>query len=714
MPQRKVAILGGGVGAMTAAWSLTNYDGWQADWDITVYQMGWRLGGKGASGRNCDIAQRIEEHGLHMWMGFYHNAFAMIQQAYAECLRDGLTPGSPMKDWREAFHPQSSISIAEQLDPGWNVWTQNWPIDPNGDPAVCPFEKEPWHFVLDVLRWLVERWEQAPHFGVKLTAAEDSANWQIAPSIKDRIEAHLIPAAPSACDTLLHMALRVAESIPADALKACESLIEALLHLIQEFARCAFQALEREVEQSDFYRRLRTSLDFFLPVAKGLIADDVINKGFDSIDGSTLVDFVVGHGGDSGNDLLRSFPDSAFAYEKGDPARPNWAAGTALRAIFRLSFDRPGALAWKMQGGMGDIVFTPLYKVLQHRGVHFEFFHKITDVLPTTDGSAVGEIQLKRQVELLQPYDPLYPVNGLLCWPDRPLWKQIKNGAELEKSGINLESYWPANDIGTPVTLQAGRDFDVVVMGISLGALPFAAGGLVNANKKWQDMVKHVQTIPTQAFQLWMTESASDLGWSGDAGDEYAAMISGYVEPHDTYADMSHLIPRECWPTPLGQIAYFCNAMPDAGIPLDDPGFPQRQTDAAYQAALDFVTGESAFYWPKFLDAHGAPRWDVLSDLGSGTGEQRFKAQFFRANYEPSERFVLSLAESLPYRIPSGDSGYSNLVLAGDWTRNGLNTGCVEAAVMSGMQASRALCGHPAHIIGETDFPSAAAVSGAR
>ena len=61
---KKIAILGGGLGGMTAAYGLTRKPGWQQEYEITVYQMGWRLGGKGASGRNRAAGQRIEEHGL--------------------------------------------------------------------------------------------------------------------------------------------------------------------------------------------------------------------------------------------------------------------------------------------------------------------------------------------------------------------------------------------------------------------------------------------------------------------------------------------------------------------------------------------------------------------------------------------------------------------------------------------------------------------------
>jgi len=51
------------------------------------------LGGKGASGRNMDHGARIEEHGLHVWAGFYENAFRMMTRCYEEL---GRPPGSPL------------------------------------------------------------------------------------------------------------------------------------------------------------------------------------------------------------------------------------------------------------------------------------------------------------------------------------------------------------------------------------------------------------------------------------------------------------------------------------------------------------------------------------------------------------------------------------------------------------------------------------------
>ena len=72
----KIAIIGGGMGGLTAAFDLSSKD-LSNKFDITVYQMGWRLGGKCATGRNQSKNQRIEEHGIHAFAGSYYNALKL-------------------------------------------------------------------------------------------------------------------------------------------------------------------------------------------------------------------------------------------------------------------------------------------------------------------------------------------------------------------------------------------------------------------------------------------------------------------------------------------------------------------------------------------------------------------------------------------------------------------------------------------------------------
>ena len=95
----RVAVLGGGLGAMSAAFELTATRELRERYEVTVYQQGWRLGGKGASGRNAAIGERIEEHGLHAFMGFYEHAFALMRAAYAEWRKE---PDNPFQTWQDA------------------------------------------------------------------------------------------------------------------------------------------------------------------------------------------------------------------------------------------------------------------------------------------------------------------------------------------------------------------------------------------------------------------------------------------------------------------------------------------------------------------------------------------------------------------------------------------------------------------------------------
>jgi len=66
-------------------------------------------------------------------------------------------------------------------------------------------------------------------------------------------------------------------------------------------------------------------------------------------------------------------------------------------------------------------------------------------------------------------------------------------------------------------------------------------------------------------------------------------------------------------------------------------------------------------------------------------------------------RYVLTPPNSTQFRIPAGGSGFANLVVAGDWTKNGIDAGCAEAASTSGMLASQHISGYPRRIKDYTD-----------
>jgi uncharacterized protein with NAD-binding domain and iron-sulfur cluster len=131
--KKRIAILGGGVGSLSTAFALTSQPDWQQRYEITIYQVGWRLGGKGASGRNRekDKQHRVEEHGFHVWLGFYDNAFKMIKETYAEL---AFTTG-PLRTWQDAFKKHSLIVLEEQHNGERKRWLVDFPTGPR-EPAA--------------------------------------------------------------------------------------------------------------------------------------------------------------------------------------------------------------------------------------------------------------------------------------------------------------------------------------------------------------------------------------------------------------------------------------------------------------------------------------------------------------------------------------------------------------------------------------------------
>src|SRR5918994_2051296 len=116
----RVAILGGGMGGLATAWRLSE-PGWRDRFDqIIVYQRGWRLGGKGASSRGRH--GRIEEHGLHVWLGFYENAFRLLRECYTELDRPTNDPGASILTWRDAMQHATGVGMEDREGADWRHW----------------------------------------------------------------------------------------------------------------------------------------------------------------------------------------------------------------------------------------------------------------------------------------------------------------------------------------------------------------------------------------------------------------------------------------------------------------------------------------------------------------------------------------------------------------------------------------------------------------
>jgi uncharacterized protein with NAD-binding domain and iron-sulfur cluster len=661
---------------LTAAWSLSD-PATREDVEITVYQRGWRLGGKGASGRGPH--GRIEEHGLHVWLGYYDNAFRVVREVYEELDRGRTDPGCPVATWRDAFIPEHRVGVEDLRDGEWAHWVATFsgndcePGTAGADEPVTMvgFFEQALRLLQDFVRSIRPPAAAPEPVGVVLSA---HAQPPPRPAVSREQFAALLRQTEIAATIAIVESLRVLEAALPPSSALASSLVARLGNMRAD--------LVAALAQADDSRRSWQIADMLLTCMLGALRDGLLAPAPDvaRIDDLDFREWLARHGAHAqtlDSPLIRGLYDLVFAYEQGDTRRPRFAAGLGLFLATKLFFDYKGAIFWKLAAGMGDVVFAPLYQALRARGVRFAFFHRVDALRLNGDRTAVAAIELGRQAQLAgAEYDPLVRVRGLPCFPSAPLEGQL-----VAPPAADVESAYGARDSEHAVTLVAGEDFDDVVLATSLGIVPSICGELVAHSPRWRAMVERVATVPTQALQVWLRPSERELGWAHPG-----STVSGYVTPFDTYASMSHTVAREDWPADGAprSVGYFCSVL------TEREAADRARADENVQAnAIEFLTRSAGHLWPAAVDAEGHFRWELLAGDGS-------HARYCRANVDPSDRYVQSLPGTGRFRLRADGSGYRNLFLAGDWIDCGLNAGCVEAAALAGLQAANAVRGRPA------------------
>jgi uncharacterized protein with NAD-binding domain and iron-sulfur cluster len=687
--RKRVAILGGGAGALAAAFELTATPELRETYDLTVYQLGWRCGGKGASGRrDINGALRIEEHGLHVWFGFYENAFDVMRRVYEELSRP---EGAPLRTWQDAFHPTNEVVLCDDTeDDRWIPRHFHFP--PNDALPGMAGDPPSLHGLMrEAIRTL------------RLVEPPDHAKLRM-----------------RALDTFFDGFLLALEKLMGDTEDDGET---DMTRMFEGFMRFAKPLLHLGADPADaeeplicqFLRgltdviwtitggdRYAMTFDVTTTVFRGILSDNLDDEsrgGFGQANDEEFMAWMKRHGARQEtldkSPILRAFYQLCFGYEDGDRTQPCIAAGKALQAMLRMCLGYKGAIIWKMQAGMGDAIFAPMYEALRARGVRFAFFHEVTNVGTTPDGTLVDRIAVRRQARTKDSaeYLPLIPDHGgLLSWPAEPLFDQLEGGADAYRDVLfeRCESGPDPEDL----TLRVGEDFDLVVMGMSVASLPDVTQEIAATDPKFQPMLDHAMTVATQALQVWMTDTPERLGPGNPEG-----MISGaYIKPLDTLCDMSHLLEREGWAAaglPVTSIGYFCGTMA-----REDEAADQRTADErAYAAGVEHLKTHSSVLWPGAIDPSPF-NWTLLYDHAETDGDARVSSQYWRANVFGSERYVLTPPGSIEHRMRPSEAKATNLALAGDWTRNGICGGSVEAAVTSGKLAAQHLSGHPAVVPG--------------
>lgn len=701
-PLPKVVILGGGMGALATAWSLSQ-PGWRDRFEsVTVYQRGWRLGGKGATGRGPD--DRVEEHGLHVLLGYYHNTFDLLGEVYRELDREHTDPDCPIRDLEDMLIASPRVGVTDLYDGQWSTWTAAFSIDgtvpgradrPTAPMSIVELARRALTLLLD--------------FSVSTIGAPSPTDADDEPHVRLDLGPDDPPAAPfgdwferagtlgtRGVLSLLAGALEAIVAVQRDGRRWFRSS-DPFVAFVSGPLDVAHDHLRRLTVDDEASRRFFQLADIIVTILRGLAAEGVFTNP------SRLrllndVDFrawLTEHGADPvtvESPLIRGVYDLAFAYRDGDPDAPAFPAGLGIYLSGRMFFDYQGSIFWKMRCGMGDAIFAPMYQALRRRGVEFRFFHSLQNI-EVGAGRRIEAIELRRQADLppgSDRYEPLVRVKDLPAWPAAPVCDRLDttSGGSADSDELaGSEALWGDPPGSTPVILRAGEDFDIAVLGVSLGMVPHVCRELIEANPRWRAMVDNVGTVATQAMQLWLDPTEPELGWH-DAD----VTISGYVEPFDTWASMNHVLEHESWPRCGGPqtLAYFCNAL-QTRAPASAAG--QRAAEEQVRLnAIHFLDRHVGLYWPRavrlFPDRFD---WSLLHAPDTAQHVERLDAQYLRANLDPSDRYVQALPGSSGYRIRPDETGYDNLFVAGDWTDTGLNAGCLEAAVISGMLAANAI-----------------------
>lgn len=724
--RRKIAILGGGLASLSAAYELTSYPGWRDRYEVTLYQIGWRVGGKTANG--FGPADRIEERGIHIFQGWYANAFRMVRDAYAYIEEHDLAPGSPLRKWTDAFVPDDATLFTQQ-SAKTGEWT-NWPVlfpyndelpGEAGPPPVFEIIGEAVGLLAELVlgspyadhqswiqkllspivihTWFTPPWEKSgpdwwKHLKESLGGVTSHARPELAWVERARDLARGAAQTPTVS----------IGGVEVSALRAAAALLGGFVALLRELAPA-------DRTKDDRLEHVYVLAEYGLANLRGVL-DDVYDERTHRLDWKKINDrdyreWLLSHG------LPEDLRDSApvrFIYcgafhnlYQGTPGR--LAADLGVRSLL-ASVAYRGSLVWKLVAGTGGSLTAPLYKFLSHRGVRFEFFRAVEEI-HWSPGEEIESITVGVQVDLAKDvarYAPLRKVKDVDGWPSAPHYDQLdpEQARRLREGAIDLESPWAAWSPVRADVLRRGVDFDDVILGIPIRATEQICSRIVERSDAWAKMVQNVRTTPTLGVQLWLRPTLAELGmkmsaWGMEEGDEPNSVI--YADLLYSWTDMGSVLSFEGWrPDEMpGELSYYCGTWDSGPLPPpSDHGFPARERERLVSTTREWLDRNMGWFFPRAI-RDGRFDLSLLVDPRDPSnerdvpGDERLARQWFVVNAAPSEQYTLAWPGTDRYRLAADQSGFANLFLAGDWTNFGLNIGHVEGAVTSGLRAAQAL-----------------------
>ncbi len=705
---KRIAILGAGPSALTAAWNLSEPG---LAHEITIYTQGWRAGGLCASGR-VGAEQWINQNGTHYIFGCYDATVGLLKAAYQVLAQHGDTRFGTLD---QQLVPRDLLVIRQLFHNAWTDWVMTMPRRA-GAPGQSQKRLEPhesWeHIGKNVFSLLrsdeVKQHVHAADAAAKKEAAENGRG--IVAGIRRFVEAVEERLEGAAVDTLSGM-IDEAGRLFEDVLLALDrsghdGTIDALATLLAALRDALLVVLEPLGLLSVDAHRLALLVDIGLTVVLGGLRDRAFTKeGLFALDALDFRAWLEKHGARKSS--VWSAPiavwyDSIAAYRGGSQSDPQASTCATLIGYARL-MTYAHAFAYQLSWEAGDSIIGPIVAALQHRGVRFAFFHRVWDVVPSADGTRVDRVELEQQVAL-ESGDPLgyapfldsVPEPGRAVWPDQPNWDQISTpqpdhwvgglAAELlhtlpldpshaptVRPGLESASY---PRLGPTVMLEVGRDFDVVIGAMGLPVYARSAPSLIGAWPALKTAHGVIGGGDTQSLRFWFRPTLVGLGWTTQA-----PILSAYAAPFATWEDPTACLHSEQWGTDQPHtVAHLFGALDHAQVP--DPGDDlQAPTTAAYLNAAAWSTYAGAMLWPGV-----ASRTEPLA-----IDPQHVVAIQVRANVGLDQLYTQILPGTAAARPLPGATPFSNFVICGDWTRTPLLTGTLEGAVEAGVAAAGAV-----------------------
>ena len=701
--KKKVWILGGGLGGLSAAWALTSDRAARARFEVHVFQMGWRLGGKGRTGRDPHDDYRVIEHGLHAFAGYYHNTFRMLRA----CADD--------EEIRKLFAPEQRVAfpvnVAGEREPvKTEVVAFDWPPfrshapngevrlpgNPDGEPNVATLIAR---LLVYLDRLTLFEPGGLPTTGERLArplSGLAELQWRaVAGRSLDQLPSDLPDGRSAHVESMLSQAAQVAadqfERVDQSPHTRAQDQARSM-KAIGQLARATLGELETMTDSDGAAFELKSALDEITPEQRralwrtvtrvclatvvGVLSMGADRKGLDCLNCLDFREFLQLHGASRAtvqSGVVKGMYDYVFAYRDGDPERPTLAAGVAVRFMLLFFLDCDGGMQWHMTRGMGESVVLPLYEALKEQGVHFHYYREVCGLEMSQDGRRVVKVRLRHQIEhppIPRPGEPdpylgEYEVDGesLPYWPLRPRPQTLADARldqPFELEAPSATSRFPEHE---------HTDFDYVVMAIPPAAhaswLPPAL------REEWEFLLAPEHNVETVSGQIWTPQPSARLPFILVGSDERA---------FPSLADMSHQLRFDR----SGAKGLFFLV----GQAMRVPGQSERQATRLAEASLDRFIVDNPF---------------GLSDkLGFGAPGMRAHVQ---CNQQPSDLYVLSPPHLVNRRPRASFDQVDNLALAGDWVRTGLDFGCAESAVLSGLQAANKLRGVEAMPAVETYVP---------